>query len=192
MPIARICHTCHTSFAVMPSDLARRVSLYCSPQCFHQSIRRSPLLTCVVCGTLFPSRASCVRWYCSIQCRNSPAALAHRLWRKIMLCSHGQRCPYCCWEWQGALSHEGYGLVSRRGQRRTSMQHAHRLAWEIHHRRPIADELVCAHYCHNRRCCNPWHLHCGTQKENMADSVRDKRRLGRRKRQSLDRERSSS
>jgi hypothetical protein len=71
----------------------------------------------------------------------------------------------------GALTANGYGRVLVGG--RNLM--ANRVAWELHNGRTMPDELFAAHYCHFPACCNVWHIHPATQKENMADSVRDRR-----------------
>jgi hypothetical protein len=175
MPIARVCQHCGASYTIHPSDLKRRARRYCSLPCYHQAMRRYAIQVCVVCRGPFDPRTAKRRWYCSWTCRQSSAAGVHRLRMLIAVCPHGDDCPYCCWEWQGARNPDGYGIVTKRRQGRRTTRQAHRLAWEAHHGRPIEAGLLCAHYCHNRRCCNPWHLHCGTSADNMADSVRDTR-----------------
>jgi hypothetical protein len=89
----------------------------------------------------------------------------------VQQCGHEWLCPYCCWPTKRGLTSNGYALLKIDGKTRM----AHRVAWELGNNRSIPDELFAAHYCHNPACCNPMHLHAATQKENMADSVRDLR-----------------
>jgi hypothetical protein len=71
-----------------------------------------------------------------------------------------------CWPWTGADNGLGYGQFQVGGR--------HMLT----HRIALADVtgeipkgLVIRHKCHNPACCNPAHLHTGTQKENIQDAV---------------------
>ena len=75
-----------------------------------------------------------------------------------------------CWQWTGALSKTGYGVINI--QNRTVK--AHRFSWEIH-RGEIPSGLVICHRCDNRRCVRPDHLFMGT----VADNNRDGYRKGR-------------
>jgi hypothetical protein len=75
-----------------------------------------------------------------------------------------------CWEWSGADSGTGYGIVGWDGQK----YRVHRLAYELT-KGPIPDGLVIDHLCRNRRCCNPDHLEAVTQRENTrrwADAIK--------------------
>ena len=72
-----------------------------------------------------------------------------------------------CWEWQGALTPDGYGcIVWRRDGRQVRLQ-PHRLAWEFFNGRPIPEGLELDHLCGNRRCCRPEHLQPTCHAENM-------------------------
>jgi len=67
-----------------------------------------------------------------------------------------------CWEWQGGVSHNGYGYIKCDGRQ----QRTHRVAWELVNG-PIPDGLQIDHLCRNRRCCNPAHLEPVTCRENL-------------------------
>lgn len=68
-----------------------------------------------------------------------------------------------CWNFTGALN-VGYGYVGG-GGRGVSNVYAHRAMYEYF----IADipaGLDVDHLCHNRACCNPWHLEPVTRRVN--------------------------
>jgi hypothetical protein len=70
-----------------------------------------------------------------------------------------------CWEWAGARTREGYGVMHHGGR-----QHgAHRLSWEAANG-PIAPGLHIDHLCRNRCCVNPDHLEPVTPRENVLRS----------------------
>src|SRR5262249_11362078 len=99
--------------------------------------------------------------------------IKERFWDHIAQCSHESLCPYCCWPWLGHISHKtGYG--STQGPERKT-RGTHRIAWELHHQKSIPEGMLVCHYCHNRACCNPSHLHVGTYVDNMQDAMRDQR-----------------
>ena len=74
-----------------------------------------------------------------------------------------------CLEWPFALTPKGYGSVRfmNRGM------NAHRAVCLIAHGAPPSDKHTeVAHFCGNRRCCNPSHLRHATSSENKADALR--------------------
>lgn len=72
-----------------------------------------------------------------------------------------------CWEWQGALDEDGYGIIG------VKQKLTHRLSYEFFVG-PINGMNVC-HSCDNPKCINPGHLWLGTH----ADNARDKTEKGR-------------
>ena len=73
-----------------------------------------------------------------------------------------------CWIWTGFTNHNGYGMIS--DVSRKSMPLAHRVAWELQHG-PVPGDLYVLHSCDNPPCCNPAHLHLGTQTDNMRECL---------------------
>lgn len=82
-----------------------------------------------------------------------------------------------CWEWQGALTRAGYGVL-RVGNKQVGTArnlYAHRVSWELASG-PIKKGLFVCHKCDNPRCVRPDHLFLGTHEENMIDMDRKGRR----------------
>lgn len=89
-----------------------------------------------------------------------------RFWSKAKKSVHG------CWEWQGALQENGYGVFNTgRGKTESAHRYAYRLTFGH-----IPDGMVIMHSCDNRRCVRPDHLKLGTYKENNHDAI-DKGRM---------------
>ncbi|KKM79638.1 hypothetical protein LCGC14_1347910 [marine sediment metagenome] len=87
-----------------------------------------------------------------------------RFWDKVNIQLFG-----ACWEWKAGVDKDGYGRFYL--QRR--WKPAHRVAWEITHKRVLTSKLehVC-HECDNPPCCNPRHLYLGDSDTNIGDRVR--------------------
>ncbi len=90
---------------------------------------------------------------------------AQRFWDRVKISGTDE-----CWEWQGAAGAGGYGNVKRGGVK----VGAHIIALELHQKKPVTQKVL--HSCDRPLCCNPNHLREGTQKENVADSIRRGRR----------------
>ena len=71
-----------------------------------------------------------------------------------------------CWNWIGALTHNGYGSMVIGGKD----LRAHRISFAIHIG-PVPEGVCVLHRCDNRRCCNPDHLFLGDWADNMRDMI---------------------
>jgi len=72
-----------------------------------------------------------------------------------------------CKLWEGAKTKDGYG--SKKVNK--VVCYVHRLEWEKHNG-PIPRGLVIRHKCDIRHCYEITHLELGTQKQNIADSIK--------------------
>lgn len=71
-----------------------------------------------------------------------------------------------CWEWTGARSPQGYGMINvKRNDGRWIPTTAHRVAYELHVA-AIPPGLELDHLCRNRGCVNPEHLEAVTHRVN--------------------------
>jgi len=170
-----LCEACSKPFYVSRSRIHR--AHYCSHPCQYKGQIKPISCLCLYCKKAFITTPSDIRRgsgkHCSQQCYNLDRRITFdKLWNFIVVCSHGRDCPYCCWEWCGTLRN-GYGEFRVQSKRFI----AHRLLWEVWHHQPMPPHLEAAHYCHRRSCVSPSHIHPATTKENMADSVRDRRVL---------------
>lgn len=71
-----------------------------------------------------------------------------------------------CWNWKFAMSSNGYGVKGRKGK--TML--AHRVVYEVL-RNPIPEGMQALHTCDNPRCCNPYHIFIGTNRDNARECV---------------------
>ena len=98
---------------------------------------------------------------------------AAKLWAKIAKAGDDD-----CWHWLGALNTGGYGLMSVRNSaeayertvRTWSQVLAHRAVMWLHHG-DLARNAYIMHKCDNPRCCNPGHMHIGSQMDNVHDMM---------------------
>lgn len=96
---------------------------------------------------------------------DDPNALSARFWSYVR-----RGLPNECWPWASELNSKGYGRfrVYTGGKLRRIL--AHRFAYQQATGRALRRGLVVMHSCDNPPCCNPKHLRCGTQRDNMADA----------------------
>jgi len=86
---------------------------------------------------------------------------SHSFWNKVNV-----RGVKECWEWQGSRNSSGYGYSMLMGE----WTGVHRISWILANGQ-IPQGRHILHRCDNKVCCNPNHLYCGTQVDNMADKV---------------------
>lgn len=82
-----------------------------------------------------------------------------RFWTRV----DKSRGAHACWPWLGASS--GYGVFRMQGR----LQPAHRLAWELTHKRRVPADLEACHSCDFKLCVNPAHVFIGTASDNHRD-----------------------
>lgn len=71
-----------------------------------------------------------------------------------------------CWNWEGALDKDGYGVGTFEKRKSPAHVIAFKLAGNV-----LEEGLYVLHKCHNPSCVNPKHLYAGTQKQNIQDQI---------------------
>lgn len=110
-------------------------------------------------GRRFCSSVCAVRW----RTGKHRVSLAERFWSFVAIGDSD-----VCWLWLGGLDGAGYG----RSRDDNRSRPAHAIAWELANNEST-NGLDVLHSCDVRNCCNPHHLHRGTQTENNRE--RDQR-----------------
>jgi hypothetical protein len=125
------------------------------------------------CEGIHDTQGLCARHYMAWRRNGDPVevrqhqihgkTLEERFWLRVRK-SEG------CWEWTGARSPQGYGVL----RVSESARLAHRISWELGHGK-IPPGLNALHRCDNPGCVRPDHLFIGTHADNTADMVTKKR-----------------
>jgi len=89
-----------------------------------------------------------------------------KFWQRV-----NKKSPEECWEWQGTINGDGYGVLKFRKAPHT----AHRISLFLSGRNTSPEKPMVLHSCHNRRCVNPNHLRPGCSQENEDDKVKASR-----------------
>jgi hypothetical protein len=76
-----------------------------------------------------------------------------------------------CWNYKLPKDSKGYGYLKFLGKQ----TRAHRVAWKLHNGVEVPKGKSILHHCDNPSCCNPSHLYCGTNSDNMNDMYKRKR-----------------
>lgn len=77
-----------------------------------------------------------------------------------------------CWNWLRSTNGRGYGRMRFGGVACS----AHRVSFQLRAGKPIPKDRKICHRCDNPRCVNPSHLFSGSQKDNMRDMFRKRRK----------------
>lgn len=96
-------------------------------------------------------------------------AFIKKFWLRVEKTAGCWNWTACCWRERGA---DRYGCVYLPSYCAPRIRfQAHRISWIITNGRfPDEGMLVC-HACDNMKCCNPAHLHLGTQSQNIKECV---------------------
>lgn len=90
---------------------------------------------------------------------NATPALTARFWSRV-----AKGAPEACWNWTASFRN-GYGAIKHEGR----VLSAHRVAYVLTHGEHSSD-LIVAHKCDNKACCNPEHLEAVSAAKNNRDA----------------------
>ena len=85
-----------------------------------------------------------------------------RFWTKVAIGDSAE-----CWLWVAGKTGAGYGAYQHEGR----LQLAHRVSWQLAHRRPVPEGKLVLHQCDTPLCVNPNHLWLGSQSDNIRDAA---------------------
>lgn len=91
------------------------------------------------------------------------ASHQEKFWARVLRAD----APDACWSWLGKTDKDGYGYLYvpyPEGARHS--EGAHRVAWQLTHKRAIPVDRELDHICRNTRCVKPAHLDLVTSREN--------------------------
>lgn len=91
-----------------------------------------------------------------------------RFWDKVNIRNTDQ-----CWPWKASTRGRGDNIYGQ-FKLNDKMFQSHRISWYLSNGDIPKGKLIC-HNCDNSLCCNPSHLYCGTQKDNIQDRSRRNR-----------------
>jgi len=93
-------------------------------------------------------------------------SLEKRFWANVLTTDNNN-----CWEWQGALNTEIYGIRYGVIGHNYKRKYAHRISYELNNGE-IPKGMCVLHKCDNTLCVNPNHLFLGTTTDNGEDRDR--------------------
>jgi hypothetical protein len=92
-------------------------------------------------------------------------SLEERLWGLI-----DKKAENECWPWLGGTVPKGYGTIKVLIDGKWKTSYAHREILKLSKGVPITPRTHALHSCDNPRCCNPQHLHWGTNSKNRREA----------------------
>lgn len=129
--------------------------------------------TCEQCGNPFLAKPGQLKIgkarFCSRLCaqQNRYPPLKERFWAQV-------RRADTCLLWTGAVTYDGYGMISETVDGKRLKHMTHRLSYQwAHGEIPNGQQVM--HTCDTPACVNPAHLTLGTAKDNAEDRMRKHR-----------------